>query len=201
MSPAGSNRLAILAAEIQDADGRSRRNAEQAAAAAIEAGHKLIEAKGLLRHGEWLPWLRSHVAISDRTARRYMQLAQSGLEIGHVANLGIAGAAAAAKPRRQFSADEIEWLDEAAVAWWKLIFKWSRYTKPDREKARIIILETLAEGGEHFSPLVRMFLRDTKDIDAEIEKRGPLFRAGLSEQEIETLAHTAVRSCDSGAPA
>lgn len=92
MSATGNNRLTVLAGEIKEADGRCRRGAEAAAAAAIEAGHKLIEAKELLQHGEWLPWLREHAGISERTARRYMQLARSGMEIGHVADLGIAGA-------------------------------------------------------------------------------------------------------------
>ena len=37
------------------------------ATSAIEAGRKLIEAKAILHHGEWLPWLREHVRISGRT--------------------------------------------------------------------------------------------------------------------------------------
>ena len=36
--------------------------------AAIEAGRKLIEAKALLRHGQWLPWLHKHVEMTERVA-------------------------------------------------------------------------------------------------------------------------------------
>ncbi len=97
----GDNRLVVLAAEIQAADGRCRRNAEESAAAAIEAGRKLIEAKALLAHGAWGAWLQDHAGLSDRTARRYMQLARSGLEIGHVADIGIRRASEAAARRGQ----------------------------------------------------------------------------------------------------
>lgn len=65
-----SNRLAILAAEIREADRRFRRSAEETAAAALDAGKALIEAKALLRHGGWLFWLAQHCAMSARTATR-----------------------------------------------------------------------------------------------------------------------------------
>ena len=110
MTAPGNNRLAVLAAEIKEADGRCRRSAEAAAAAAIEAGHRLIEAKALLRHGEWLPWLREHVAVSDRTAQNYMRLAGSGLEIRTVADLGIRAAVAFAALRPP---------DDGESLWWK----------------------------------------------------------------------------------
>ena len=90
-----SNRLAILAAEIRDADGRFRRSSEETAAAALDAGRALIEAKALLPHGGWLPWLRERVAMSERTAQLYMRLSRSGLEIRNVADLGIKAASEA----------------------------------------------------------------------------------------------------------
>ncbi len=42
----------------------------------IETGKVLIEAKGLLRHGEWLPWLHEHCSCSESTANRYMRAAR-----------------------------------------------------------------------------------------------------------------------------
>jgi protein gp37 len=60
--------LARLAVEI-------RESVNTSTSAAIMAGTKLIEAKALLRHGEWLPWLRDHVEMSERVAQYYMQLA------------------------------------------------------------------------------------------------------------------------------
>jgi hypothetical protein len=43
----------------------------------ITAGSLLIEAKRQLQHGQWLPWLADHCAISERTAQAYMQVARS----------------------------------------------------------------------------------------------------------------------------
>lgn len=40
----------------------------------MELGHCLCEAKEMLPHGEWLPWLNQRVQFSDRTAQKYMSL-------------------------------------------------------------------------------------------------------------------------------
>jgi len=42
---------------------------------AFLAGKALIEAKGQLGHGEWLPWLAANFDASQPTASRYMQVA------------------------------------------------------------------------------------------------------------------------------
>ena len=60
--------LARLAVEI-------RASVNTSTTAAIEAGRKLIEAKALLRHGQWLPWLHKHVEMTERVAQYHMQLA------------------------------------------------------------------------------------------------------------------------------
>ena len=41
----------------------------------VASGEALIEAKGQLRHGEWLQWLEANFEASERTARRYMLVA------------------------------------------------------------------------------------------------------------------------------
>ena len=41
---------------------------------AIEIGRRLVEAKDMLAHGEWLPWLERETELSDRTAARYMKI-------------------------------------------------------------------------------------------------------------------------------
>jgi protein gp37 len=61
--------LARLAVEI-------RASVSTSTADAIRAGHKLLEAKALVHHGEWLPWLHKHVEMTERVAQYYMQLAQ-----------------------------------------------------------------------------------------------------------------------------
>jgi hypothetical protein len=56
----------------------------------------LIEAKAQIPHGQWLPWIVKHCAMSERTARLYMRLARnrSEIEIGNVASLSVRGALA-----------------------------------------------------------------------------------------------------------
>jgi Protein of unknown function (DUF3102) len=90
-----SNRLPVLATEIRKAHADVQDAAKTAAQRALEAGHALIEAKELMDHGGWLPWLREHCALADRTARLYMQIARSGLKSAMVADLGLQAAAKA----------------------------------------------------------------------------------------------------------
>jgi hypothetical protein len=86
----GGNYLAALADDLRALQAGIQRNAKQVATDAVEAGRKLIEARIMIPHGQWEPWLAANVpTMSARTARRYMTLARSGLEIGHVADLGI----------------------------------------------------------------------------------------------------------------
>jgi hypothetical protein len=72
---AGNNRLPVLAEEIRRSHDQARLAARTSLAHAIEAGEKLIEAKAHLPHGQWLPWLREHVSISERSAQVYIRLA------------------------------------------------------------------------------------------------------------------------------
>lgn len=43
----------------------------------ISLGRRLCEAKELLDHGEWLPWLEQRVQFSDRTAQKFMQISRA----------------------------------------------------------------------------------------------------------------------------
>ena len=49
---------------------------------AIEAGELLLEAKSLLDHGEWLPWVEANCEINIRTAQVYMRIAKHREELG-----------------------------------------------------------------------------------------------------------------------
>lgn len=53
----------------------------------IEIGRRLKEAKEMLNHGEWLPWLEQQTDISERQAQRYMKVFE---EYG-AAQLGLFG--------------------------------------------------------------------------------------------------------------
>jgi hypothetical protein len=89
MSAIGGNSLPPLAAAITAAHQAHRASAIESAASGIEAGRLLIEAKGLVSHGQWALWLESNVGFSERTARRYMQLARDadGIKLAIVADL------------------------------------------------------------------------------------------------------------------
>ena len=82
-----SNRLPVLAEDIRRAHDAAQTAATLAAGKAIEAGHALAEAKGLIGHGGWLPFL-ADAGVPERTAQRYMTLARSGLKSDIVSDLG-----------------------------------------------------------------------------------------------------------------
>ena len=84
-----NNRLMALAADIRAAHTDVSQGAIQLAERALAAGAGLIEARATVPHGEWANWLKAHTGLSARTARRYIQLAKSGIEAATVADLGL----------------------------------------------------------------------------------------------------------------
>lgn len=66
----------------------------QAGHAFLEIGKRLNEAKAQLSHGEWLPWLRGKVKISERSAQDFMRLAKEYSKSAEIADLGAAKALA-----------------------------------------------------------------------------------------------------------
>jgi aspartate aminotransferase-like enzyme len=77
----GSNRLPVLAAEIQKALLWTNVATGIATQAAIKTGKLLAEAKKAVPHGQWLPWLKQNCALSARSAQGYMRLAE---RFGHL---------------------------------------------------------------------------------------------------------------------
>lgn len=51
-------------------------------------GQRLIEAKAMLSHGEWLPWLTEQVEFSPRTAQNFMRLSREWTNTQTLAHLG-----------------------------------------------------------------------------------------------------------------
>lgn len=76
-----SNRLPILAAEINRAHDLACRAAQTTLDHAIAVGERLNEAKAILGHGKWLPWLAENCDFSERMARNYMRLAKHKDEV------------------------------------------------------------------------------------------------------------------------
>ena len=69
--------LRSLAAKIRAEHGKATASAINALEHAVKAGRLLIEAKGAVDHGKWLPWLKANCPeISDRTVQAYMQVAK-----------------------------------------------------------------------------------------------------------------------------
>ena len=57
-------------------------------------GHRLLEAKSVLKHGEWLPWLSERVDLSERAAQNFMRLAREWSNPQTLADLGASKALA-----------------------------------------------------------------------------------------------------------
>ena len=76
--PILSNRLADLAERAGEAARASTALARRSTDAKLEAGALLIEARAESRRGQWKPVL-ARAGIDERTARRWMQAARSGL--------------------------------------------------------------------------------------------------------------------------
>ena len=78
---AGDNSLPDLAARIRAEHRAAAASLGDAVRHATAAGELLIEAKALVRHGQWLPWLRDHCSLSERTCQLYMRVAKNRAEI------------------------------------------------------------------------------------------------------------------------
>ena len=66
-----------LAARINDEHQRAYGMAKEALEHARRCGELLVEAKQAVGHGGWATWLAQNISFTDRTARRYMALAQN----------------------------------------------------------------------------------------------------------------------------
>lgn len=100
--PAEGRTIETVTGEILDA---KRAGGE----AILTIGRCLIEAKDMLPHGEWLPWLNERVEFSERTARNFMRLAREWTNRQTLADLGASKAltllALPPEEREQFVAE------------------------------------------------------------------------------------------------
>ena len=81
VQPAGARDIETVTAEILEA---KRAGGE----AILTIGRGLIEAKGLLSHGEWLPWLEERVEFSEKAAQNFMRIARHYSNPQALADLG-----------------------------------------------------------------------------------------------------------------
>jgi hypothetical protein len=118
---ADSNRLPILAAEINAEHRAAHGAAEKALEHAAECGRRLIEAKALLPHGAWLPWLEANTEVVARQSQKYMRLAEGWEEIEkrtESSHLSINGALEAIADRKEWiaaSSGDAQWFTPLEV--------------------------------------------------------------------------------------
>lgn len=103
MAPPDTQRtIHVITGEILEAQ---RRGGE----AILTIGQCLNEAKDMLPHGEWLPWLNEQVGYSERTAQNFMRLAREFSNPQALADLGTTKAltllALPPEEREQFAAE------------------------------------------------------------------------------------------------
>lgn len=79
--PQGERTIEAITGDILEA---KRRGGE----AILTIGRCLIEAKELLPHGEWLPWLNEQAELPERTAQKFMRLAREWSNPNTLADLG-----------------------------------------------------------------------------------------------------------------
>ena len=84
--------LSTIAVEIRREVEAAEASYQDALGHALRVGELLIEAKGEVQHGQWLPWLEANFPGSIRSAQCYMRLARNRDEYATVAHLGIKGA-------------------------------------------------------------------------------------------------------------
>lgn len=183
-----SNSLTDLAARIKVEHESTAAALKRGAEHAIAAGKLLLEAKLLLKHGQWLPWLKDNCAISERTARLYMRLAQNQMELGengNVADLSVRGALAMiARPKD----DDIARLSEAVVEVFEDEFDHIGWHAAEAERAkRAILFETILA---KLDRIIEYFTKHPERDTAWHQERGNML---LSETLLSHSEH--LKSC------
>ena len=77
MSKSGDNYLPELASRIRAEHQATSAALKSSVQHSITPGELLIEAKALVKHGRWLPWLAENCGFSERTAQLYMRCARN----------------------------------------------------------------------------------------------------------------------------
>ena len=89
--------LSDIATQINTEHARVQSAIREGLQHALKCGELLAQAKALVNHGEWLPWLSKNCAVSERTAQAYMRVFQNWPELSKsatVADLTYRGALA-----------------------------------------------------------------------------------------------------------
>jgi hypothetical protein len=82
--------LEALAKEIRSELDALEADTRSALHHAITIGGLLTEAKATVRHGEWRPWLAANFRHSERTAQRWMQVADNSATVADLPTISAA---------------------------------------------------------------------------------------------------------------
>ena len=166
----------------------------QAGGAIIEIGKRLLEAKSQLSHGEWLPWLREKVDISERRAQDFMRIAREYSKSAEIADLGASKALALLalpESERAEFASGTHLVNGAEKSVSEMTAKELKTAIEERDKARWEAEEqkAAAEAAEASRAKMEQDMRQLKGLldaarDNEREKAGALEAA---ERELQTL--------------
>mgnify|MGYP002753115787 CR=1 FL=1 len=166
----------------------------QAGGAIIEIGKRLLEAKSQLSHGEWLPWLREKVDISERRAQDFMRIAREYSKSAEIADLGASKALALLalpESERAEFASETHLVNGAEKSVSEMTAKELKTAIEERDKARREAEEqkAAAEAAEASQAKMEQDMRQLKGLldaarDNEREKAGALEAA---ERELQAL--------------
>jgi len=142
-----TNRLPILAGEIKTALAATRAAATVTLTSAILAGERLIEAKALVAHGQWLPWLEEHCELSVRSAQVYMRLAKNNTQpTAHLTiDAALEALAAPARTSGDFVTNAIGKLDTAEETMRAVVRVVEEQPDADKVEAMVVLKDTWLE--------------------------------------------------------
>jgi hypothetical protein len=170
--------LVALAAEIRREVEEAERAWHDAVSHAIRAGELLLEAKGQVKHGQWLLWLKANFPGSARSAQGYMRLARHVEDAQALAHLGVEGALRQlAAPREAGSNGD----GDLPPPFAELADSW--YSLTERQRLH---LHNLAQNIEARAEELEHRARSETDLGALLEAEADMVRA---DGKCEVFAH------------
>lgn len=160
----------------------------QAGQSIIEIGKRLNEAKAQLGHGEWLPWLREKVDISERSAQDFMRLAREYSKSAEIADLGAAKALALlalpVSEREEFAAQK-HTVDGVEKSVSEMTAKELKKAIEERDEAQKRAEELERELEDQLEEQRRVYDVDMADVQEKLEAAED--RADALKKELEEL--------------
>jgi hypothetical protein len=132
-----------------------RRLGRRAVQDIIEIGSRLIEAKKIAPHGAWLPWLDHEFGWTERTARRYMSVAELAAKSDNVSDLNVPISALYSLAAPSTPAEAIDEIAERSAAGKRLSISVVRQTIAAARPAATVRTVRLVSSAEHAAAIAR----------------------------------------------